>query len=502
MKKFSFIFLTLILVIIACSKKIDNQSSANLPPSDFTISIDEIKPNAAKLSWTSAKDPEGKEIKYTVILDNDTVKKNSTITQIELNNLIENKLYNFSVIAYDPEGATSKKSITFTSILLNIPTAFDITLTQIGGSIASLKWTKSTIVDNTTIKYDLYLNDSLIKDNLADTVTDFNLTKLKEFKTYNIKIIAKSIYNKTKTSEKQFVTLADPSPINLGLQMRLVSYSLIKFVIDSAIDIEGQNIKYKVFLDNVEVSSQLEPTIKANKEYTLRNLIELRNYVLKVVAVDEADKSINVSNTIVTLKKPLSPITTKTFVRTATGYTYNLQTNVNYKPGKINMYANGVLIATQPTSINVVGGNTISYTYPLSIFTTEGNYSIAANLFWGDDTELSNTATFNNYLFYTSTPTSVSVSEAKIDAVSSDKPYTIFFLNGIISPYSTFQIIEVVFGEYNVPFTIFGTGPSTGYLTQFTAALFPLINAGPRTGYVLMKDAAGYHKLNFVFSYW
>jgi hypothetical protein len=502
MQKFSLVFFTVLLVIIACSKKIETQSSTNLPPSDFTISIDELKPNAAKLTWTPARDPEGKEIKYMVILDNDTLKKNSTNTQIELINLIENKLYKLTVIASDPEGAVSKQSITFTSILLNIPTAFEITLTHIGGSIASVKWTRSSIADNTPIKYDFYLNDSLIRENLTDTVTNFNLTKLKEFTTYNVKIIAKSIYNKTKIIEKQFVTIADPSPINLGLQMKVVSYSLLKFVIDSAIDIEGQNIKYKVFLDNVEVSSQLEPTIIANKEYTLRNLIELRNYVLKVVAIDEADKSINVVNTIVTLKKPSIPITTKTFTRTATGYIYNLLTNVNYKPSKINMYANGVLIATPPTSINVIGANTISYTYPLSIFTAEGNYSIAANLFWGDDTELSNTATFNNYLFYTPTPTSVSVSEAKIDAASSEKPYTIFFLNGIISPFSSFQIIEVVFGEYNVPFTIFGTGPSTGYLTQFTSSLFPLINAGPRTGYVLMKDAAGYHKLNFIFSYW
>jgi hypothetical protein len=117
---------------------------------------------------------------------------------------------------------------------------------------------------------------------------------------------------------------------------------------------------------------------------------------------------------------------------------------------------------------------------------------------------MSRTATFDSYTYYNFVPTSVTVSDAKIDSVTfGNKTYTIFFTGSTISPDPNYSIAQVVFGTVNVPFTISRTGSTTGYLTQFfSLAQHNAIRDGSRNGYVVMHDNQGYHKINFTFSYY
>jgi hypothetical protein len=496
-------FVICILVSVACNKKseADLPSANNLPPSVFEITIADLKQKSVSLNWTESKDPEGKQVVYSVVVGSDTIKLNSE-RHIELNNLEENKKYDVSVLAMDPEGAKTKQTVSFNTTEYSIPSAFDVSIIQIGGSIASIAWTSSSLPDNSPLQYDFYLNDSLIQGNLPDTSKGIYLKGLKEFTSYTVKVIAKSLFNKTQQSIKQFTTVEDPKPTGLGIQVKVVSYSILKFSVDPANDIEGQNIRYSVLLDDIDISSQLESTVMPGKEYTLRSLTPLKTYKLLVIATDDGGKIINKENTFVTLKQPILVITNKTITKTADGFVYNLETNVDYKPGKIILYANGIAITAQRQVSAIIGGNTISYTYPNTVLPSDGAYNIAANLFWGDDTEMSRTATFNAYSFYNFVPTSAAISEAKIDAGSSYKTYFIYFQNSIISPNPGYSIVEVVFGTQNVGISIFRTGETTGYLTGFASTQFSLIDAGPRTGYVIMKDREGYHKLSFTFSYY
>jgi hypothetical protein len=499
-------FLTLfftISFILACKKGDNNNqqnNTPNLPPASFEISITDLKYTSASLTWTEAKDPEGKPVTYAFVIGADTFYRN-TERKMDLYNLTENKKYEVTVIASDPEGAKTKNTTSFTTIEPSAPSVFEITLTKVGGSIAAAKWTASRLPDSTPVKYDVYLNDNLLKENLADTVLHYEFSKLKELTQYTVKVIAKSKYNKTQQSVKSFTTAQDPAPTGLTTQVKLVSYSLLKFSFAPATDAEGQAITYTVLLDNTDVTAQLGTALKPGIDYTLRSLTPEKTYKLTIKATDEGGKLVSTENTLVTLKQPTLVITNKSVTKTADGFIYNLETNVDYKPSRIDLYANGALIASQPTVSSIIGGNTISYTYPNSYLTTDGNISLTANLFWGDDTEKSRTATSNSFTYYNFKPTSVAVSEAKIDN-GTYKTYLIFFQNSTISPYSGYSIVEVVFGTTNVPFSIFRTGDVTGYLTEFVTAQLAVINAGPRTGYVIMKDNAGYHQLNFTWSYY
>jgi hypothetical protein len=499
----SLILLFIFSLFMACRK---GDSTKNLPPGPFDISVIEIKHNSVLLGWTEATDPEGKEVKYTVSLGTQTY--SPTGRTIQISGLTENKKYEITVTASDPEGEKTKSTLSFTTAEPSTPAAFEVSMTDIGGSVAAIKWTAAHLPDSSAIKYDVYLNDNLVKQNLADTVLHFEFNKLKELTNYTAKVVARSSYNKTQESTKTFTTNQDPAPTGLTLQIKQVSYSFMKFSFGKATDAEGQAITYSVWLDNTDVTTQLGGAITPGKEYALRALTAEKNYKLTIKATDEASKSGTVELPVSTLKKPTVDMINNSITNTADGFIFNFGTNVDYKPSKIILqttkylgdYGNIVTITTQPTTSSVTGGNRLSCTYPNSVLPTDGDLYIRATLYWGDDTEFS-TAGYEKYTYYNFKPTSVSITDAAIDASLSRKTYTIHFKNSLISPYENFSIIEVVFGTQKVQFSTFLFTYNTGYVTGFADAQFAAIDAGPRTGYLIMKDTDGYHKLDFTFTY-
>jgi hypothetical protein len=110
------LFLT-VSFFLACKKGDHNQqnNTPNLPPASFEISITDLKYNSASLNWTEAKDPEGKQVTYAFILAADTFYRN-TERKMDLYNLTENKKYEVTIIASDPEGAKTKNAISFTTM--------------------------------------------------------------------------------------------------------------------------------------------------------------------------------------------------------------------------------------------------------------------------------------------------------------------------------------------------------------------------------------------------
>lgn len=495
---FTSIIITIVSLFAACNKPGKEEPQPNLPPSSFEITLKSVQQKTASFSWTEATDPEGKEVTYSIIVGKDTIKKYTARTA-ELNNLTENTKYDVVVVASDPLGASTKATLTFSTSAYTTPSSFDITVSKLGSSSASINWTASGSPDNTAIKYDVYLNDTLIKQNLTDT--SFNFTKLKEQTAYNVKVVAKSIYNTTQQSVKTFTTIQDPAPVGLTLQVKQVSYSLLKFSFGAATDAEGQTIKYTVLLNNTDITSRVGGVLTQAKDFTVYSLLPENNYTLTVKATDEGGKSVTAESQVLTLKQPQTPILNRSITPTTNGFLYNLETGVGYAPSKITLNINGNSTTAQPVSANVINGNTISYVYTNSSLPLDGNINITANLIWGDETERSATSGFNSYTWYNFKPSSSQIESAYINASLSLKTYTIFFKNYTISFDEDYSIVEVVFGTQRVQSSVFRTGNTTGYVTGFTDAQFAAIDAGPRTGYVVMKDKDGYHKLDFTFSY-
>ena len=116
--KFSLI---LILTIISCSKDEENvpteievEKVDNLSPTSFNITINEITHDGAMLQWEKAKDPEGKEVTYSIYINN-TLHSKSDKTFLELKNLQEITDYVIKIIASDPENNQRMEEIFFTT---------------------------------------------------------------------------------------------------------------------------------------------------------------------------------------------------------------------------------------------------------------------------------------------------------------------------------------------------------------------------------------------------
>ena len=94
----------------------------------------------------------------------------------------------------------------------SIPSAFEVTVSDITLNSAKVTWTASTTVEPTIIQYAIYLNDSLLEENLTETT--YELTALDSAVNYTVKVEARN-ENGSSTALKDFTTL---SPTNLRLK--------------------------------------------------------------------------------------------------------------------------------------------------------------------------------------------------------------------------------------------------------------------------------------------
>lgn len=94
----------------------------------------------------------------------------------------------------------------------NIPSAFEITVSEITFTSAQVDWSASTSEEPTAITYSIYLNNALLEENLSET--SYNLTDLESATTYILKVKAKNQFGTTPSS-KEFSTL---QPRNLRLK--------------------------------------------------------------------------------------------------------------------------------------------------------------------------------------------------------------------------------------------------------------------------------------------
>ncbi len=101
----------------------------------------------------------------------------------------------------------------------NIPDAFEITISEITFSSAIVNWTVPATDEPTSITYSVYLNESLVVENLTET--SYNLEDLNYATNYIMKVEAKNEYG-TSTSSKEFTTL-QPS------LLRLISYDHVNY---------------------------------------------------------------------------------------------------------------------------------------------------------------------------------------------------------------------------------------------------------------------------------
>ena len=107
------------ILILSCSGSSSDDSTPigqeNKNPGAFTINTSDITETETTLNWSAAVDPDGDNVKYSVLNGNTTVASDLEVLTFKLENLTENTQYQGKVIANDGNGGTSEATYSFTT---------------------------------------------------------------------------------------------------------------------------------------------------------------------------------------------------------------------------------------------------------------------------------------------------------------------------------------------------------------------------------------------------
>jgi len=108
-----------LILILSCSGGSSDDTSTlpqeNKNPGTFAINTSDITETETTLSWSAAVDPDGDNVKYSILNGNTTVVNDLDVLTFKLENLTENTQYQGKVIASDGEGGSSEAIYAFTT---------------------------------------------------------------------------------------------------------------------------------------------------------------------------------------------------------------------------------------------------------------------------------------------------------------------------------------------------------------------------------------------------
>lgn len=114
------IFIIVVFAIISCKKNNipvnpPDPNITNNPPGQFTISLETVSWDTAKINWTKAIDPDNDSVSYKIYL-NDTLKvQNYKELSFTFKNLRENTAYRVKIVAVDNKSKETANEINFTT---------------------------------------------------------------------------------------------------------------------------------------------------------------------------------------------------------------------------------------------------------------------------------------------------------------------------------------------------------------------------------------------------
>ncbi|WBX74735.1 fibronectin type III domain-containing protein [Tenacibaculum pacificus] len=188
-----------IIRVIATTSKDKNTfkeiSFSALPTSfnELNVTSKEITQSSASIDWniTTINDyVDLNTITYDIYLDGTLLVENTTETSYILQNLVAYKNYTAKLIAKLANGDSKTKEIQFKT-LGTPPSDFTVSLkSEAQANWTEIEWTIPTVTDNSYVKYNLYLNDEIIEEDILSFVNNRTLSELEENTNYNVKLVA------------------------------------------------------------------------------------------------------------------------------------------------------------------------------------------------------------------------------------------------------------------------------------------------------------------------
>ncbi|CAM1333099.1 fibronectin type III domain-containing protein [Tenacibaculum aestuariivivum] len=270
-------------------EKVFSFTTADYPePLGFEVYSTKITSESAVITWVTPETLDKEPLTYTVSV-NGEIKKENILENVsgnfyKLADLIPYKEYIIRVIATTSKNKSAFKEISFSAL----PTSFNelnIVSKEITQSTATIDWNITTIndyVDVNTITYDVYLDGTLLVENITNT--SYILQGLVAYKNYTAKLIAKLKNGDSKTKEIQFKTLGTPpSDFTVSLKNEAEpNWTEIEWTIPTVTD--NSYVKYNLYLNDQIIEKDILSFVNSR---TLSELKENTNYNVKLVAFSD-----------------------------------------------------------------------------------------------------------------------------------------------------------------------------------------------------------------------
>lgn len=498
-----FLSASVILLVLAtgCGKK---DAASNKPPQDFTVAVSGSTDKTALLTWTEAKDPENGTVTYAVTLNTQQVTTGLTATSYQLTNLIKNTSYSGKVTAKDDKGNETVASFSFTTTDAPTPTDFTVTADTLFNKKVAISWTASTLPNGQPVMYDVYANNTLKQTNVTALKT--TVTGLTPNTDYSIKVVAKSADGKSLDKIITAKTKVNTAPAPFTITEISHGFSFVKISSGVAADADGDVVKYYISR-NGNILNLITTDPAAVFEYVTKPLAANTAYSIAVVAEDEFGAR-STSNTIAVTTNVAPAV--GFYVRAIPGSDVTVEwvadnqqhfdlTNSEYQIDAVKRSLNGVPVTFTNLANNKMA---VKIILPAAQFTMGAVSELKFNLSYGADEILLSTRS-NYFPNFNYTPTTAVVNDAKlrIDPLYGNYEIIIHFVNDIISSHNDWSIEQIKAADAirtGVQYVSAGNRVSwvRANLNQAEYTYLRSFN----NGYFIIKDADGYHKIDFTYT--
>lgn len=495
------IFILFLVLATGCSKKDD---APNKPPQNFTVSVSGSTDKTALLSWTEAKDPENGRVSYAVSLNSQQVAADLTATSFQLINLIKNNSYSGKVIAKDDKGNETTANFNFTTTDSPTPTDFTVTADTFFNKKVAISWTASTLPNGEAVLYDVFANNILKETNL--TVLKTTITGLTPNTDYSIKVVAKSADGKSLDKSISAKTKVNTAPSAFTISEINHGFSFIKISSGIAVDADGDIIKYYISR-NGNILSLITTNPATAFEYVTKPLSANTTFSISVVAEDEFGAR-TTSNSI-TVTTNVAPVV-NFYYRAIPGSDVTVEwiadnqlqfdiTKSEYQVNTVKQSLGGLPVTFTNLSNNRMAVKVI---LPIAQFPTGSISDLKFNLSYGEDEILLSTR--SNYIpnfNYTPSPAVVNDAKLRIDPLYGNHEVIIHFVNDIISNHNDWSLEQIKAADaIRTGIQYVSAGNRVSWLrANLNQAEYTYLRDF-NTGYIIVKDADGYHKIDFTYT--
>ena len=236
-----------------------NFQTFGTPPSEFTLTYEEINPGYLVLNWEHPTVEDGSGFGYELYLDNElyTSFGSQGDDSIALIDLEEGREYRARLVAIGYNNTETEASLTFTTRIYPHPSAFEITIHQISEKEVFVDYTDSTMDDGTQVIYFLYINDERYNRGFYYGPGGIRVDGLEPDNDYVFRIEAEEVAFRQRTSAEGSLTIPPVHPtltvdeavlylrgsaffeeqVNVGFSGNIESYDIFEFHLGLDIDI-------------------------------------------------------------------------------------------------------------------------------------------------------------------------------------------------------------------------------------------------------------------------